>query len=136
MKRLWSQEEAEFHGEHVNFDATWQHPKPVQTPPPVILGGETDYTLRRIVDYCEGWLPRARQGFDAVENLARLKRIADEADRDMSTLSVSIFGARADRQTLDGYREAGIDRSILALPPANRDKVLTIIERYTELLQS
>ncbi|MEH6556923.1 MAG: LLM class F420-dependent oxidoreductase [Oceanicoccus sp.] len=136
MKELWSEEEAEFHGEHVNFDATWQYPKPVQSPPPVILGGETDYTLRRVVDYCEGWLPRARHGFDAAENIARLKRIADEAGRDMSTLSVSVFGAPADKVTLDSYRAAGIDRSILALPSASRDKVLTILDSYTELLEN
>lgn len=134
MKRLWREEEAEFHGEHVNFEATWQHPKPIQTPPPVILGGETDYTLRRVVDYCEGWLPRARHGFDAVKNVARLKKFADEAGRDMSTLSISIFGARADKATLDDYEAAGINRSILALPPASRDKVLTILDSYTDLL--
>ena len=134
MKMLWSEEEAEFHGQHVNFEATWQHPKPLQTPPPVILGGETDYTLRRVVDYCEGWLPRARHGFDAAENIARLKNIADEAGRDMSTLSVSVFGAPADQAILDSYRTAGIDRAILPLPSANRDKVLSILDSYTDLL--
>ena len=134
MKMLWSEEEAEFHGQHVNFEATWQHPKPLQTPPPVILGGETDYTLRRVVDYCEGWLPRARHGFDAAENIARLKNIADEAGRDMSTLSVSVFGAPADQAILDSYRTAGIDRAVLPLPSANRDKVLSILDSYTDLL--
>jgi probable F420-dependent oxidoreductase len=134
MKMLWSEEEAEFHGQHVNFEATWQHPKPLQTPPPVILGGETDYTLRRVVDYCEGWLPRARHGFDAAENITRLKNIADEAGRDMATLSVSVFGAPADQAILDSYRTAGIDRAILPLPSANRDKVLTILDSYTDLL--
>ncbi len=134
MKMLWSEEEAEFHGQHVNFEATWQHPKPLQTPPPVILGGETDYTLRRVVDYCEGWLPRARHGFDAAENIARLKNIADEAGRDMATLSVSVFGAPADQAILDSYRTAGIDRAILPLPSANRDKVLSILDSYTDLL--
>lgn len=134
MKMLWSEEEAEFHGQHVNFEATWQHPKPLQTPPPVILGGETDYTLRRVVDYCEGWLPRARHGFDAAENIARLKNIADEAGRDMSTLSVSVFGAPANQAILDSYCTAGIDRAILPLPSANRDKVLSILDSYTDLL--
>ena len=134
MKMLWSEEESEFHGQHVNFEATWQHPKPLQTPPPVILGGETDYTLRRVVDYCEGWLPRARHGFDAAENIARLKNIADEAGRDMATLSVSVFGAPADQAILDSYRTAGIDRAILPLPSANRDKVLSILDSYTDLL--
>ena len=136
MKKLWGEEEAEFSGDHVNFMPTWQHPKPIQNAPPVILGGETDYTLRRVVDYCEGWLPRARHGFDAKENVSRLKRIADMAGRDMSTLSISVFGAKADKATLDNYRNAGINRSILALPPTNRDKVLAILDKHTELLET
>ena len=135
MKELWQKEEAEFHGDHVNFDPTWQHPKPVQSPnPPILLGGETDYTLRRIVEYCDGWLPRTRKGFDAAENIARLKKFADEAGRDMSSLTVNIFGARADEKTLNDYTEAGVTRSILALPPADKDTVFSILDRYQPLL--
>src|SRR5204862_7058105 len=45
MKALWTEEEAEYHGETVNFDKVWPWPKPLQKPhPPIILGGETDYT--------------------------------------------------------------------------------------------
>ncbi len=135
MKSLWTEEEAEFHGEYVNFDASWAHPKPAQNPhPPVLLGGETDYTLRRIVDYCDGWLPRARHGFDAAANMTRLKQFADEAGRDMSSLSVSVFGAPADQGVLDGYREAGIDRALLSLPAVDRDEVLGLLDRYQPLV--
>ncbi len=36
-------------------------PKPVSRPhPPIFIGGETDHTLRRIVKYADGWLPRVR----------------------------------------------------------------------------
>ena len=135
MKSLWTEEEAQFHGQHVSFDASWAHPKPVQNPhPPILLGGETDYTLRRIVDYCDGWLPRARHGFDAAENMARLRGFAQEAGRDMSSLSVSVFGAPADAGVLESYREAGVDRALLSLPAAGRDEVLRILERYQPLL--
>jgi probable F420-dependent oxidoreductase len=136
MKSLWSEEEAQFHGDFVNIEPTWQHPKPVQTPPPVLLGGESDYTLRRVVDYCEGWLPRARHGFDAAENMQRLKNIADEAGRDFSTLTVNIFGAAPDAAVLDSYREAGIHRAILPLPPAGTDKVLSVLDKYEPLLNN
>ena len=108
--------------------------KPIQDPPPVLLGGETDYTLRRIVDYCDGWLPRARHGFDAALNMARLKTFADEAGRDMATLSVNVFGAAPDKGILEGFSEAGIHRSILPLPSADRDKVLSILDDYQNLL--
>ena len=134
MKALWSEEEAEYQGIHVNIEPTWQHPKPLQSPPPVLLGGETDYTLKRVVEYCEGWLPRARHGFDAAENMARLKRFADEAGRDMTTLSVNVFGAAPDADVLKAYSDAGITRAILPLPPADRDKVLSILDKYARLL--
>ena len=43
MKEIWTKDEAEFHGEFVNFDPIWSWPKPVQKPhPPVLLGGESD----------------------------------------------------------------------------------------------
>jgi probable F420-dependent oxidoreductase len=135
MQALWSNDAAEFHGEQVDFSESWSYPKPVQTPhPPIILGGETDHTLRRVVDYCDGWLPRARHGFDAVENIARLQKIADESGRDMSTLSVSVFGAPAEENTLTGYRDAGINRVLLSLPSAPRDEVLPILDGYAALI--
>jgi len=34
MKAIWTQEEASFHGEFVDFDAVWAQPKPVQKPHP------------------------------------------------------------------------------------------------------
>ncbi len=134
MKALWTEEDAAFHGDFVNFDASWAYPKPVQKPhAPVILGGETDYTLRRVVDYCDGWLPRARNGFDAAANMARLKKFADEAGRDVSELSVSVFGAPADAGVLAGYAEAGINRALLTLPSAPRDEIMGLLDKYAPL---
>ena len=40
MKEIWAKDEAEFHGEYVDFDPIWAWPKPVQQPnPPVLVGG-------------------------------------------------------------------------------------------------
>ena len=65
MKALWTQEQAEFHGRFVDFDPVWLYPKPKQKPhPPILLGGESDQTLRRVVEFCDGWFPRARGGLD------------------------------------------------------------------------
>src|SRR6516225_3848198 len=68
MKALWTQQEAAFHGEMVNFDAVWLYPKPMQQPhPPILLGGSSDYTLKRVVEFCNGWFPIARPGFKPKE---------------------------------------------------------------------
>lgn len=136
IKALWTEEEPEFHGEFVDFDPVWSYPKPVQRPnPPILVGGETDHTLRRVVEWGDGWFPRGRGGFDPAEAMARLKRVADEAGRPLDTIGVSLFGAPPDRAFLDRAAEAGVARAILGLPPNDRDDVLRRLDRHAGLLQ-
>ena len=60
MKEMWTKDEAEFHGEFVNFDKSWSQPKPVQKPhPPILMGGDGPTTFDRVLDYCDGWMPVA-----------------------------------------------------------------------------
>ena len=135
MKVIWAEEEPEFHGEFVDFDPIWSWPKPVQTPnPPILVGGETDYTLRRVVEWADGWFPRGRGGFDPAEGMARLKRIADEAGRSMDTINVSLFGVEPNREALDRAAEAGVTRAILGLPSNDRDDVMRRLDRHAGLL--
>jgi probable F420-dependent oxidoreductase len=135
MKAIWSEEEPEFHGEFVDFGPIWSYPKPVQTPnPPILVGGETDYTLRRVVEWADGWFPRGRGGFDPAEGMARLKAIADEAGRPMDTINVSLFGMEPNRAALDRAAEAGVTRAILGLPSNDRDDVLRRLDRHAGLL--
>ena len=135
MKVIWAEEEPEFHGEFVDFDPIWSYPKPVQSPnPPILVGGETDYTLRRVVEWADGWFPRGRGGFDPAEGMARLKRIADEAGRSMDTINVSLFGVDPNREALDRAAEAGVTRAILGLPSNDRDDVMRRLDRHAGLL--
>jgi alkanesulfonate monooxygenase SsuD/methylene tetrahydromethanopterin reductase-like flavin-dependent oxidoreductase (luciferase family) len=134
MKALWTQEEAEFHGDFVSFDPVWLYPKPKQKPhPPVLLGGETDHTLKRVVEFCDGWFPRARGGFDPKAAVERLKRAAGEAGRDPASLTITVFGAPADPAALASYRDAGIDRALLHVPDLPRDDALRELEKLAPL---
>lgn len=136
MKALWTEDEASFHGEFVSFDPAWSNPKPVQKPhPPVILGGETQHTLRRVVEFCDGWFPRAGPGFEPMEGMSRLRQAAAEAERDMKTLSVTVFRAPADKEGLQTMADAGIKRGLLQLPSAGRDEVLRLLDQYAPLLR-
>lgn len=135
MKALWTEEEASFHGEMVSFDPAWAYPKPTQKPhPPVILGGETRYTLRRVIDYGDGWFPRASAKFDPVEGMSQLRQAAAEAGRDMAGLSMSVFRAPPDRSVLDSYAQAGVLRAVLHLPSVGRDEILKRLDEYTPLV--
>ena len=135
MKALWTEEEASFDGEFVKLEKTWSYPKPTQTPhPPILLGGETDYTLKRVVDYCDGWYPRATKDFDPAVAMQRLKTHADEAGRSMDELTVSVFRAPADSQKLASYHDAGITRAIFEVPDAPRDEILKQLDAYTKIM--
>jgi probable F420-dependent oxidoreductase len=137
MKEIWTKDVAEFHGEFVNFDPIWAWPKPAQKPnPPVLLGGESGYTLQRVVDFCDGWLPRGRAGADPIlKGLADLKARAARAGRDMKSLSVSVFAAKPDRAELDKMAEGGITRALFILPSEGRDKVLPLLDQYAKLIK-
>ncbi len=135
MKALWTQDEAAFHGEMVNFDPVWSYPKPVQRPhPPILLGGSSDYTVKRVVEFCDGWLPIARGGFNARQAVARLRQAASAAGRDYSTLSLGVFAAPPDKAVLDEYRDAGIHRAVLAIPDLTRDEILGVLDKYARLV--
>jgi probable F420-dependent oxidoreductase len=136
MTEIWTKDEAEFHGQHVKFDKIWSWPKPAQKPrPPVLLGGESAYTLQRVVDFCDGWFPRGRAPEVILPALKDLGERAAKTGRDMKTISTSIFGAKPEAGALETYAQAGITRAILRLPPAGRETVLPLLDEWTKLLK-
>ncbi len=136
MKALWTEEEAEYHGDMVDFDRVWSWPKPRQKPhPPILLGGESDYTLRRVVEYCDGWFPRPGRGCDIRHEVGRLRHMAEEKGRDPKTLSTWVFRAPADKAELARYREAGVEAAIFEVPDQSRDYILRLLDDYVPLLR-
>lgn len=136
MKAIWTGDAAEFHGRFVNFDPIWSWPKPVQQPhPPVLLGGEGPQALQRVVDLGDGWFPRGRNPEAVFTALGNLKERAARAGRDMKTISISAFGAPADRAVLDRFAQAGFARAILRLPSEDRGKILPLLDRYVTLIR-
>jgi probable F420-dependent oxidoreductase len=134
MQALWTQEAAEFHGAFVDFDPVWLNPKPKQKPhPPILLGGESDHTLRRVVEFCDGWFPRPRKGFEPVDAAARLRDMARTAGRDPATLSITVFNAPDDAAALAPYHAAGIARVLFGVPDAGRDEILRVLDKYASL---
>ncbi len=135
MRALWTEEEATFHGEFVHLDRVWMHPKPLRHVP-VVLGGETDHTLKRVVEFCDGWFPRAGAGFDPAAAVARLRAYAEKAGRDPATLSTTVFRAPPDAKALATYAAAGIDRVLLEVPDLDRDGILRRLDELAPLVHA
>ena len=138
MKEIWTQEEAEFHGEFVDFDKMWAYPKPVQRPhPPILMGGDGPTTFDRVVEFCDGWMPisgRSGEGTSLQEKIVLLRRQAEEAGRDPASINITIFGARPEPDAIARLEAAGVDRAIFGLPSAERDTVVPIIDECAKLI--
>jgi probable F420-dependent oxidoreductase len=135
MRELWTRDEAEFHGRHVDFSPSWAWPKPVQQPgPPVILGGDAGpRTAAHIAEFCDGWMPIG--GRHALERgRAEIRSACEAVGRDPASVHVGVFGARPERAALDQLAEQGVARAVLSLPQGDRDEVLAALDRYAQLV--
>ena len=107
MRALWAEDEAEFHGEFVDFSPSWQWPKPVQPGgPPVLMGGAPGPKLfAAIAEYCDGWMPIGGAGVR--EALPALAEACERFDRDPATVRLVPFGTLYDAGKVEYYASLG-----------------------------
>jgi probable F420-dependent oxidoreductase len=116
MKAIWTEDEASYHGKHVNFDRIWCWPKPAQDPhPPVLVGGNAERVLDRVVAFGDEWMPNRVSGLR--ERIGALNRLAEEAGR--GPIPVTLSGAKPDRELIERGEEAGIHRCTFYIEPAD-----------------
>jgi probable F420-dependent oxidoreductase len=130
MKAIWTQEEAQYDGEHVRFEPIWSWPKPAQEPhPPVLVGGTGEKVLDRVLGYGDGWIPNRVRDPEVLGE--RIEELRERAGR---RVPVTVFGARPDRGFLERLGEVGVDRALLYLRPAEPDAVERQLDGMAQLL--
>jgi probable F420-dependent oxidoreductase len=135
MKAIWTEDEAEYHGRYVNFDSIWSWPKPTQKPhPPIVVGGNGDNVLKRVVSYGDEWLPNRL--LDEPERLGErivdLQRMAEDAGR--GEIPVTISGARSDPELLKRHEAIGVSRATFYIPSVERDEAESRLDHLAEKL--
>ncbi len=131
MKEIWTKDEAEFHGEFVDFDPIWSWPKPKQQPhPPIYVGGSGARTLERVMEYGDGWMPIGGRASDLGERIQVLRRMEKEAGK--APVPISIFGCPPNPAVINEYAEMGVERVIFGMPDAEADVVLPRLDHCME----
>jgi probable F420-dependent oxidoreductase len=130
IKALWTTEPAEYHGKHVDFDASYMRPKPVQKPhPPIFIGGDSDATVKRVIRHDAGWISNPLP----IERLRR--RIDQMREGDGRDVPLAMFGTPIDLDYWRAAEELGFGQVALLLPTKPLDESLRLLDEYAERVQ-
>jgi probable F420-dependent oxidoreductase len=128
MIEMWTKEEPEFHGRHVDFNPIGIWPKPVQKPyPPIYVGGGKG-AFERVAQFGDAWLANGLLP-DKLEPMLRVLREA--AGRDVPT---TVFNASSDLKDLEEYRRLGVERVLLGLPTLPESETLQQLDNLADIV--
>jgi alkanesulfonate monooxygenase SsuD/methylene tetrahydromethanopterin reductase-like flavin-dependent oxidoreductase (luciferase family) len=141
MRALWTQTEAEYHGEHANLERSWAWPKPAQPSVPVLLGVQGgERAFEAIVAWGDGWLPGASNGPWLKDKLAELRSRWTDAGRTgrpvIWPMEHRVLDSDQLRAQLDLLRELAADQVVLDIPTAGREEILPLRDRYAKVIAS
>jgi probable F420-dependent oxidoreductase len=132
MKTIWTQDEAEFHGEFVDFDPIWSYPKPVQAGgPPIWIGANSIYVADRVAEFADGWLPIGGRAGGA--NLDQLRAACDKRGRSFDDITLALFFPPLDEGEARAQIELGYSELIFGLPSESADRVLPVLDDIAAL---
>jgi probable F420-dependent oxidoreductase len=135
MKAIWTEEEASYHGRYVDFDRIWSWPKPAQQPhPPIIVGGNGERVLDRVIAYGDEWMPNRIESVEELgERIDRLNAMAADAQRPIP--KVGLYAAPAKAEEIGLYEGVGVSRYVFYVPPVSRDEAEARLDQLTGAME-
>lgn len=113
VRRLWTEERITADGPTWSFDEVMFEPKPVQSPPPIIVGGESGPALRRAAARGDGWIGMSHDPPSAAVQVQRLRELRERAGRGDLPFVVTVMGVVEGDVDITAFEEAGVDRLIV-----------------------
>jgi probable F420-dependent oxidoreductase len=91
MRALWHDDVSSYEGEFVRFQEVRSYPKPVRgRRVPVVLGGNSDAALDRVVAYGDGWYGFNLSMDEIPGRMEALSSRCRRAGRDLATLEIAV----------------------------------------------
>ncbi|MCF8610241.1 LLM class F420-dependent oxidoreductase [Gordonia sp. HY285] len=122
MRALWSDEEAQYAGEFVNFGPSWAWPKTVQQPgPPTLVGAAgNEKNFKWIARSADGWITTPNEQ-DIEESVLLLKQIWADAGRDGDP-QIVVLDFKPVAEKLDKWRELGVTTVLYGVPDDSEER--------------
>ena len=138
IRTLWSQDQAEYHGQYFDFDPVWCAPKPLQQPPPVIFGATGPIGVRHAAEWADGWMPVDVLVTDVAKSVADFRQALRDIGRDPASVPITLQAMKTpDLDTLKRYRDMGIERVTVGVAVDMWDKpeqVMPMIDRFAKVI--
>lgn len=136
MEALWSQEEASYDGEFVNFGPSWAWPKTVSQPRvPILIGAAgNERNFNWIAKYADGWITTPGEQ-DIAERVQLLHKIWKEADRP-GLPRIVVLEFKPDAERLAQFTELGVTDVLYGLPDKSEEEVVAYLDRLAGKLRN
>jgi alkanesulfonate monooxygenase SsuD/methylene tetrahydromethanopterin reductase-like flavin-dependent oxidoreductase (luciferase family) len=108
LKKVWTEDDVSYDDGFYSFKDVTIHPKPVGGPPPFWYCGNTPASVRRAVEYCEGWMPGRISLATFRARVDALRAQSEEAGRPMPTPAV-IPPTSVEATREEALREVNVD---------------------------
>src|ERR1700730_11758071 len=137
VRRLWSEDAVSHKGPRLCYQGLTLHPRPLQDPLEVWLGGTARRALRRAGHFSGGWLPSLCTPAEAAAGRASIEAAAGEVGRriDPEHFGISLAYARdaisSAQATRVGRRRPGLDPATLI--PVGMDGLREMLQRYIDV---
>ncbi len=129
MRALWTQEEASYDGEFVQFGPSWAYPKPHQAHVPLIIGaGGGPKTFEWIARTADGWMTTPREDGIGDKATALRKAWADAGREGEPDIRV-LIAAKPTPDDFAAWADAGASELIWGVPDKTPDEVLAYLDR-------
>jgi probable F420-dependent oxidoreductase len=128
LRAIWTQDQIEFHGKHLDFGPIVSRPRPSR-PVPIYVGGASKAALSRTVRLADGWLPLAPGTTpEDVRNTRGWFAAQGRAD-----LGVTVTEVPPDERLAANYLEAGVDRVLFHLDPLSEAESMAALDGLAQI---
>jgi probable F420-dependent oxidoreductase len=131
VKRLFTEEVVEHHGEFFEFQPVGFLPKPFQQPwPPMLIGGDSKAAMRRAAQLGDGWIPMEQTIETLPGNLETIQKMRADAGR-TGPFEVTMSGRIQSVDDVRRYEDAGVTR-LFVTPFTNPREAAEGYQRFGE----
>jgi probable F420-dependent oxidoreductase len=108
LRKVWAGGMVEHHGTYYDFPRLQMSPAP-RTPPPILIGGQSDAAFRRAARLGDGWVGSGHMPDQVADVMARLNGLRREAGREREPFdAILVLSGPPNVDDLRRFEDAGV----------------------------